>query len=58
MDHDFEIASYGRNVYNMEALLKSASYYEQIRPENAMREDEARRAKEAAKAAKAAAAAS
>src|SRR5574339_1311876 len=53
MDHDFEIASYGRNVYNMEALLKPASYYEAIRPENAHREDEARRAKEAAKAAKA-----
>ncbi|HEY5902562.1 MAG TPA: 4Fe-4S binding protein [Anaerolineales bacterium] len=58
MDHDFEIASYGRNVYNMDALLKPASYYEAIRPENAHREDEARKAKEAAKAAKAAPAAS
>src|SRR5512139_2833233 len=56
MDHDFEIASYGRNVYNMEKLLKSASYYAQIRPVNAAREDEARRLKEAAKAAKAEAA--
>ena len=55
MDHDFEIASYERNVYNMEKLLKPASYYEKIRPQNAAREDEARRAKEAAKAAKAAA---
>src|SRR5512143_3658890 len=55
MDHDFEIASYGRNVYNMDALLKSASYYAEIRPQNAAREDAARRAKEAAKeAAKAA----
>jgi NADH-quinone oxidoreductase subunit I len=55
MDHDYEIASYGRNVLNMENLLKSADYYASIRPENAAREDEARRAKEAAKAAKAAA---
>jgi len=55
MDHDFEIASYGRNVYNMEKLLKPASYYQSIRPENFAREEEARREKEAAKAAKAAA---
>src|SRR5574342_16753 len=55
MDHDYEIASYDRNVLNMEQLLKSADYYASIRPENAAREDEARRAKEAAKAAKAAA---
>jgi NADH-quinone oxidoreductase subunit I len=55
MDHDYEIASYDRNVLNMESLLKSADYYASIRPENAAREDEARRAKEAAKAAKAAA---
>ena len=55
MDHDFEIASYGRNVLNMEQLLKPQSYYEKIRPLNAKREEEARQAKEAAKAAKAAA---
>ncbi|MBI5824639.1 MAG: 4Fe-4S binding protein [Chloroflexi bacterium] len=53
MDHDFDIASYERNVYNLNKLLKPASYYNSIRPENAAREDEARRAKEAAKAAKA-----
>ena len=53
MDHDFDIASYERNVYNLEKLLKPASYYASIRPENAAREDEARRAKEALKAAKA-----
>jgi NADH-quinone oxidoreductase subunit I len=57
MDHDFEIASYGRNVLNMQQLLKPASYYEKIRPTNAARENEERRAKEAAKAAKAAGAA-
>jgi NADH-quinone oxidoreductase subunit I len=57
MDHDFEIASYGRNVYNMEKLLKPESYYKSIRPENFAREEADRKAKEAAKAAKAAGAA-
>ena len=57
MDHDFELASYGRSVYNMEKLLKPASYYQKIRPENYKRNDEERKAKEAAKAAKVAAAA-
>jgi len=56
MDHDFEIASYERNVFNMEKLLKPSSYYQSIRPQNFAREEEARKAKEAAKAAKAAAA--
>lgn len=61
MDHDFEIASYGRNVYNMELLLKSAEYYKSIRPLNYAREEaariaeaEAKKAKEAAKVAAAA----
>jgi NADH-quinone oxidoreductase subunit I len=57
MDHDFEIASYTRSVYNMEKLLKPSSYYESIRPLNAAQEEQARKAKEAAKAAKAEAAA-
>jgi NADH-quinone oxidoreductase subunit I len=57
MDHDFEIASYERNVFNMEKLLKPSSYYQSIRPQNFAREEEARKAKEAAKAAKAASAA-
>jgi NADH-quinone oxidoreductase subunit I len=57
MDHDFAIASYDRNVYNLDKLLKPASYYAKIRPENYAREEEARKAKEAAKAAKAGAAA-
>ena len=63
MDHDFEIASYSRNVYNMELLLKSSEYYKRIRPLNYAREEaarkaeaEAKKAKEAAKAAAAAAA--
>ena len=55
MDHDFELASYGRSVYNMEKLLKPASYYKSIRPEQYERNDAERKAKEAAKAAKAAA---
>lgn len=54
MDHDFEIASYSRNIYNMDKLLKPSSYYEGIRPENAAREEEARRVKEEANAARAA----
>src|SRR5512132_3193880 len=57
MDHDFELASLGRNVYDMEKLLKPASYYKSIRPENYERNEAERQAKEAAKAAKAAAAA-
>src|SRR5574339_699661 len=57
MDHDFEIASYSRNVYDMEKLLKPASYYKEIRPENYARNEAERKAKEAAKAAKAAGAA-
>ena len=58
MDHDFEIASYGRNVFNMEKLLKSSEYYKSIRPVNYAREEaariaeaEAKKAKEAARAA-------
>jgi len=53
MDHDFDIASYQRNVYNLEKLMKPAAYYASVRPENYTREEEARKAKEAAKAAKA-----
>jgi NADH-quinone oxidoreductase subunit I len=57
MDHDYEIASYDRNLLNMEQLLKPASYYQSIRPKNYAIQDQARKAKEAAKAAKAEAAA-
>lgn len=57
MDHDFEIASYSRNVYNLEKLLKPASYYKSIRPVNYEKNEAERKAKEAAKAAKAAGAA-
>jgi NADH-quinone oxidoreductase subunit I len=57
MDHDFELASLGRSVYNMEKLLKPAAYYKSIRPEQYDRNEAERQAKEAAKAAKAAAAA-
>ncbi|GAB4490293.1 MAG: hypothetical protein OHK0031_13770 [Anaerolineales bacterium] len=56
MDHDYEIASYGRNVFDKERLMKPASYYAQIRPLNNAREEAARAEKAAAKAAKAAAA--
>ncbi|MEW5830375.1 MAG: 4Fe-4S binding protein [Chloroflexota bacterium] len=51
MDHDYEIASYNRNVLNLDKLMKPASYYAGIRPLNNRREEEARAAKAAAKAA-------
>jgi NADH-quinone oxidoreductase subunit I len=57
MDHDYEISSYTRSVFNKERLLKPASYYASIRPLNNAAEEAARKAKEAAKAAKAAPAA-
>ncbi|MBI5953740.1 MAG: 4Fe-4S binding protein [Chloroflexi bacterium] len=53
MDHDIDIASFGRNVYNLEKLLKPVSYYSEIRPLNYNAEEEERKAKEAAKAARA-----
>lgn len=53
MDHDFEMASYGRNLLNKERLMKPASYYASIRPKNNAREEAARAEKAAAKAAKA-----
>ncbi len=52
MDHDFEIASYTRNLLNKERLMKPASYYAGIRPKNNAREEAARAEKAAAKAAK------
>ncbi len=55
MDHDFELASYQRNVYNLEKLLKPSSYYAKIRPENFAKEQAARKAEEEAKKAKEAA---
>lgn len=51
MDHDYELASFGRNLFNKERLAKPASYYEQIRPRNAARENAARAAKQASRAA-------
>lgn len=55
MDHDYEIASFGRTVYHKEQLMKSAAYYDEIRPINNSIEAAARKVKEEAKAAKAAA---
>jgi NADH-quinone oxidoreductase subunit I len=51
MDHDYELASFGRNLFDKAKLAKLASYYESIRPVNAARENAARSAKEAARAA-------
>jgi NADH-quinone oxidoreductase subunit I len=50
MDHDFEIASYGRNLADINDLLKPASYYAEIRPLNYAREEAAKAEKAAAKA--------
>ena len=52
MDHDFEIASYGRNLVNKEQLMNPAFYYASIRPKNNAREEATRAEKAAAKAAK------
>ncbi len=52
MDHDFEVASFTRNLMDINELMKPVSYYAGIRPLNYAREEEARKAKEAAKAAK------
>jgi NADH-quinone oxidoreductase subunit I len=55
MDHDYEIASYGRNLLDINDLLKSSKYYAEIRPLNNALEEAVRAEKAAAKAAKAAA---
>jgi hypothetical protein len=57
MDHDYEMASYDRDadhIFNKERLSKSATYYAEIRPLNAAKEEAVRMEKEAAKAEKAA----
>jgi len=49
MDHDYELASFRRNVYNKGRLSKPAKYYQGIRPINAGHEDAARATKAAAR---------
>jgi NADH-quinone oxidoreductase subunit I len=49
MDHDYELASIKRNIYNKERLEKSAEYYAGIRPLNSQKEDAARQIKIAAR---------
>jgi NADH-quinone oxidoreductase subunit I len=49
MDHDYELASFGRNLFDKNRLSKPAKYYEEIRPINAGHENAARAAKEAAR---------
>ena len=52
MDHNFELSTYNRmetNLVPKERLMKPASYYQSIRPVNAMKEDQARAEKEATK---------
>jgi NADH-quinone oxidoreductase subunit I len=50
MDHNYELASGERNLYDMDRLSKSADYYESIRPVNAGRENAYRAAKAASRA--------
>jgi NADH-quinone oxidoreductase subunit I len=56
MDHDYEVASFTRNLMDINELMKPVSYYASIRPLNYAREEAARAEKAAAKAAKATAA--
>lgn len=54
MDHDYEIASFERmnhHIYDLEKLLKPASYYASIHPVQYAQEEVARLEKEAKKAA-------
>ncbi len=54
MDHDYELASYDRteaHIFDKERLMKPASYYASIRPENFAREEAIRIEKEEKKAA-------
>ena len=54
MDHDYEIANIDRfshHIYDLEKLLKPASYYAKIRPTQFKEEDDARKEKKAKKAA-------
>jgi NADH-quinone oxidoreductase subunit I len=55
MDHDYELASYDRttaHIYDLERLMKPASYYAEIRPLNYELEETIRAEKEAKKRAK------
>lgn len=55
MDHDYELANTSReenNIWNLQRLLKPASYYAEIRPKNFAQEEAERTEKAAAKAAK------
>jgi len=61
MDHDYEIANidrYKHHIFDLDKLLKPASYYANIRPKQFKAEDDARKEKEAKKAAARAAKAS
>lgn len=46
MDHEYELSVYDRmeaNVFDLDKLLKPASYYKKIRPQNAQKEEEERK---------------
>jgi NADH-quinone oxidoreductase subunit I len=55
MDHDYQLANYERHVshiFDVDALMKSTTYYASLHPTDWASEEEARKAKEAAKAKK------
>ncbi len=61
MDNDYELAGYERHVnhiFDINALLKSTTYYSKIKPTDYEREEAVRKAKEEAKSKRPAAAAS
>jgi NADH-quinone oxidoreductase subunit I len=49
MDHNYELASFGRDIFDKAKLSKPTKYYESIRPDNSARENAARAAKLAAR---------
>ncbi len=60
MDNDYELAGYERHfnhIYDINALMKSTTYYSKIKPTDYAREEAVRKAKEEAKTKKPAAAA-
>ncbi len=45
MDHEYELASYRRRILDLKQSARPLTYYAQIRPSNAAREEASRRAK-------------
>lgn len=54
MDHEYELASYRRRILDLKQSARPLTYYAQIRPSNAAREEALRRAKGATRSGEAA----